>query len=461
MISVYQLMVLLILLPNAALGQRQVNVPYFSGGIDPAACAIFWFGQVDNTRNHAMVRAGFNNEGLVIHVHVVDRFLWYDRTPATSDLTSWDAVTVYLDTSGAAGTALTERSYAFTAQLNGGEDRAAYQVSRRGNGSTWLLYPVPFTTRTGWRGNNLNEGTDARGWVASFTLPFTSLGLSAPPVTGGGWELGVAVHDRDNSLGTTIADQTWPETFAAARPETWGRLRFGLPVHTPATASPVGTTIIRQGLDGITVRDAHVGGHSNCGDPYGPSFFDGWGNANYSGYDQVNVQNQWDVADWPCFSRYYVTFPLGSVPPGKAIVSATLRLHFFGNAWGDPIPGRSLIQALVLSESWDEAIITWNNAPLAQENVSRTWVDTVPPGIPWPGVPYDWDVTQAAAEAYTVGLPLRLALFEADTQYHSGKYFSSSDTGSWNAVARPTLEVVWGEPSGTPPSSPRNLRIRP
>jgi hypothetical protein len=216
---------------------------------------------------------------------------------------------------------------------------------------------------------------------------------------------------------------------------------------------------IRQGLDGAVVMDAHVGGHSDCGDPYGPDYFDGWGSANYAGYSQFNIQNQWDVADWPCFSKYYVTFPLDLVPPGQEIVSAALRLHVFGNASGSPAPGDSLIQVMTIGEGWNENSITWNNAPLATENVGSTWVATVPPGTPWPGVPYEWDVSRSVAEAYAAGSPLRLALFEGDTQYHSGKYFSSSDTGEWNAVARPTLEVVYGTREGDPPAPPQNLRI--
>jgi len=29
--------------------------------------------------------------------------------------------------------------------------------------------------------------------------------------------------------------------------------------------------------------------------------------------NHVNVQNQSDISDWPCFSKYYVTFPLDAV----------------------------------------------------------------------------------------------------------------------------------------------------
>ena len=52
----------------------------------------------------------------------------------------------------------------------------------------------------------------------------------------------------------------------------------------------------------------------------------------------------------------------------------------------------------------------------------------------------------AVAEAYASGAPVRLALYSADSDYHSGKYFVTSETGDWNEVARPTLQVRWGDP---------------
>jgi hypothetical protein len=50
------------------------------------------------------------------------------------------------------------------------------------------------------------------------------------------------------------------------------------------------------------------------------------------------------------------------------------------------------------------------------------------------------------AQAYGKGQPLRLAMYSADSDYHSGKYFTSSETGDWNAEGRPLLTVVWGSP---------------
>jgi hypothetical protein len=63
----------------------------------------------------------------------------------------------------------------------------------------------------------------------------------------------------------------------------------------------------------------------------------------------------------------------------------------------------------------------------------------------WPGIPWTWDVGKAVADAYAEGQPLRLVLYSADSNYHSGKLFVTSDTGDWNAAGRPALRVEWGE----------------
>jgi hypothetical protein len=183
-----------------------------------------------------------------------------------------------------------------------------------------------------------------------------------------------------------------------------------------------------------------------------------WGNANYAGYTQFNIQNQWDIADFMCFSRYYVTFPLTSVPAGKSIVSARVTMNLFGNAGYSPGDARpSAINALTVSEDWVESTITWNNAPYAAQNISVTWV--YPIDGSHPAGPYQWDVSYAAAEAYSKGQPLRLAFYSTDGDYHSGKYFWTSDVEDWNAPARPTLEVQWG--TSTPPAPPTDVQVKP
>jgi len=209
---------------------------------------------------------------------------------------------------------------------------------------------------------------------------------------------------------------------------------------------PGATVTIRQGLDGAVVTDGAVGGGTTCGG--GLDYWTDWGEANYAGLDYTNIQNLGDIGDWPCFSRYYVVFPLDGVPPGRAIISATLTLHQFGNAgqgWQPPAQP-SLIQVLSVAEEWDEATLNWNTAPLAAENISAAWAYPLDPVPPRPGVPRHWDVSRAVADAYAAGTPLRLALYESDWAYHSGKYFVTSDADEWEAAGRPTLVVAWGQP---------------
>ena len=152
------------------------------------------------------------------------------------------------------------------------------------------------------------------------------------------------------------------------------------------------------------------------------------------------------MADWPCFSKFYITFPLDKIPPGKVILSAALTLNFFGNAgggqWGPP--PKSLIQVFTVGQDWDKSTINWNNAPQAIENVSRAWVYPI---SSWPpDVPYHWDLSYAVNQAYQAGIPLRLALYSADYPRHTGKYFWSSQVGDWDANSRPTLDITVGAP---------------
>jgi hypothetical protein len=425
---------------------RIVNVPFATFVAPdpyPTQMAVFWFGKIDPTSNYADVRTIYNKERLTVVLHIFDRLLWYDRNPSIETLEDWDAVTLYLNLDGNLGSSPSLGSYRFIAQLNHTQPREYYQAAYQGDGSGWTLAETDFTTTTSWRGDGLNGYQNARGWFVRFSIPFSSLGFSEPPPPGTTWGLGLVVHDRDDTSGTFIPDTTWPETMDPNLPSTWGQMVFGLPEHTPGDLIPWGSSIIRHGLNGVVVTDAHVGGHTTCGQDAHPNFFEDWGNLNYAGYSQVNIQNQWDVADWPCFSKFYITFPLDTLPKGNSVYSAHLTMHQFGNSWGGGIEP-SFIQVLTVSEDWNEATLTWNNAPRAMENISGTWVEPLSQFPGWPGIPRTWDISMAFNQAYGSGEPLRLVLYSADGAYHSGRYFSSSDTGEWNAQARPTLHVIWG-----------------
>jgi hypothetical protein len=219
-------------------------------------------------------------------------------------------------------------------------------------------------------------------------------------------------------------------------------LRFGLPGYTLSTpVVPQGTTVIRQGLNGAVVQDAVVGGNTLCGGTMSDPFVE-WGNLNYAPVPVFNVQNVEYISEWPCFSKVFITFPLTALPSSKKIISATLTLHHSGNP--GPAPESAYIQVLTVGQDWDESTITWNNAPPARENLGGVWIAPLQQAAPYPGIPYNWDVSRAVAEAYAAGEPLRLAVYSASSPFHNGRYFFSSDVEDLNAVGRPTLTIAWG-----------------
>lgn len=430
--------------PPPSSGAPRINVPYFSSEIAFSETAVLWFGQVTPTANNVDVRVGYTQDELFVHLAAIDRLLWYDDTPPI-DLEAWDSASLFISVDGNQGDAPDESAYRFVGSLNFWEDDLDYQAGFQGNGSGWVESDQPFTTQIGYRGNPNNDNRDS-GWRLSYWIPFSSFGLESAPPQGTLWGLAVVLHDRDDAAGTSIPDQVWPPALETDQPGTWGELVFGLPSYSPPGDQPDGSVTIRHGLNGSVVVDGGVGGGTNCGD--GLDYFGEWGDTNYAAIDRVNVQNQYDVADWPCFSKIYVTFPLDKIPAGKNILNATLTLHQFGNAgggeYGEAPP--SLIQVFRIGQDWQEDTLTWNNAPLAIENVSQTWVEWLAEYPGWPGLPRSWDLSRAVVDAYSEGQPLRLAFYSADSERHSGKYFLTSDIDDDSVAGRPTLVVSWSDP---------------
>lgn len=435
----YQIYLPLVASPQAP----RVNVPNL---LDPSwnnSVAIFWYGRVTPDENYTDVRIAYTPTELYLRLDVFDRLLWYNPSPGATNLTSWDGATLLLSTNRV-GSPL----YRFDAEMTWWEpDRSQFQASFRNSGSGWQPAKFPFTTESVGRGNSPNDDVDDRGWWIDFHIPFSSLGLSSPPSPQTEWRLMVITHDRDSNAGPPNPDKMWPENANLTLPGTWGELNFGVPNYTPRDSVGSHDVKLQNGLNGITVKDAGVGGFSVCGER--TDFFGNWGDQNESFYnhkDQFNIQSQADVADFPCFSKYYVTFPLNSIPPGKVIKRATLTLYQFGNAGYVTTDAKpSYIWVTRIGQDWDEDTITWNNAPLAIENYGGVWVDpltTTYSGVD--GVARTWDISRAVDDAYRSGQHLRLAMYSADWPMHSGKYFYSSDYG--NPTSRPTLDITWGDP---------------
>jgi len=435
-------------LPDNVLAQgpvdtvRRVNVFRFTDKVVWSESAIFWFGRATSQDNYVDVRIAYDSTMLYVSVNVIDYYLWYDTSPG-DDLTQWDAVTIYLDTEGNGGSVPAADDYRLTSGLRWWQDDELYQRAAQGDGSGWVTASVPFTSTAAarWGGTGYNDNSDDEdaGWATKMYISFTSLGLSGPPEDGDTWGLAVVLHDRDNAAGSPpIADETWPESADGNIPSTWGQIVFNPSPYQPPPARAQGTITFQRGFDGSIVKDAYVGGGGICS---GGRF--GGGDTPHP-TDDLFVQNQSDMADFPCFSKSYLSFNIDSLPANKVIISATLTLLQFGNS--DPYNGSaSLVQLFTVADDWDEETVTWNNAPLAAENVSGSWVDVIFP--PWDPVHRSWDATQAVAEAYAAGQPVNIVLYSASCGYHSGKYFRSSDTGG--SDGRPKLAVTYGVPMGT------------
>lgn len=415
--------------------------------------SIFWFGNVTRSENYVDVRTGYTDTDLVIWIEVFDRMLWYDTSPTVPELTQYDAISLYLRPAGVYGSAPDAGTYRFVAQnyLYYLEDQSPYHAEYLGNGSQWVPANVPYDLMVRYEGEGGYNQTarDNMGWLMRFKIPYTSLGLTGKPPQGTAWGMAITLHDRDDTSGP-LAVKSWPPGMNESQPSTWAELGFGLPVYSAPPALNIRSVTIRQGLNAASVPDASIGGSTICGDITKPDFFGKWGTlpesayANYTVYNtQVNIQNQANVADWPCFAKYYVTFPLEAIPAGKVIQSAKLVMRLFGNS--DPTKAdSSLIHVATVNSDWNEATLTWNNAPLAAENFAATYVDPLPGFGGDLGVAYEWSISAAVARAYQAGGPLRLVLYSSDWPKHSGKYFYASNYSI--PEARPMLVITYGDP---------------
>jgi hypothetical protein len=428
----------------------RINIPYFDGSeVNYHEAAVSWFGQVRENENYADIRVGYTSNLIYVRVSVFDNYLWYDTNPDIYNLTEWDAVTLYLDIEGNNGNELGSTRFNFTRQLQWWDDGLNRQIAYQGSNLGWNEVPLYFRTSYGWQGNAPNDSVLDRGYALDFYIPFASLGYTSAPPEGTKWGAAITMYDRDDADGVNISKKYWPKNFNQSRSATWGQFSFGIPSYTPPQANNPQVFTLRNGLNGITVTDGIVGGGTECGGSSGgpPNFWSLWGDFSDPLAAYMNIQNEGLLYDWPCFSKFYITFPLDSLPDGQTVVSATLTLHQAGQSTGfpeDPPEAlNSLIQVSVIDQAWDENTLTWNNGPIPIENVSRSWVGYITDD-PDLGKASNWDLSSAVVNAYSAREPLRLVLYSADNYGSNGKYFFSSDQ-DWE-IMRPSLTVELGEP---------------
>jgi len=304
--------------------------------------------------------------------------------------------------------------------------------------------PVAYRTSAGWSFGERCGGSppwSCRGWSAERRIPWSELG------------------------GKPAVGVEWPLVMSAYGSEWRGVLHWGLPDY--AGANVAGAKVLTIPLS----SDAMLGGGTDCGSPDYPHYFPTWGARNWGASGHVNIQAQWDTADWPCYARYYAGWSLASLPTGAQVVSATVQMRMFGNpGYGpgynengslntDNGTGETLVQVYEVDEAWREATITWDSAPPAVENISRTLVRPLPrtclPTGSWycsPGIPYAFDVTEIVKRAVEAERSwASMALYTAAGQYHSGKYFSSRE-----GAEPPLVYIAYRLPAAAP--TPQSTR---
>lgn len=424
---------------SASLTPR-VNVPYFGKNAVPfGQTAIFWFGDITATDTYTDVRVGYNNSELFIDLQIADSSLWYDTNTSAPNLSKDDNASVYLNTTSTGS----GNSYQFQTGVNGPVRRPNYQQAYTGSGTSWTRANIPFTAVYWWQGHGFNGALDY-GWSMTYHIPFSSLGLSGPPSQGTSWKLAVQVQNRDSaSTPLPLPSKWWPVSASAADASSWGQMVFGIPVYQPPQTSTTASYTIRNKLNGQVVTDGMVGGSLSCG--HGLNRWTQWGTQSYPGATRINIQSEMYPSDTNCFSKFYITFPLGLLPSGQAVVKATVTLYMYGNAGEQGQSNPTYIQVATINQDWNPATLCWNNAPMVQENTGSILVNTKTKSVvPPPGIAVTWDVSGALAEAYAAGQPLRLVFYTPADQHNSGKYFFSSSIGDWNAAGRPTLNVTLG-----------------
>jgi hypothetical protein len=289
---------------------------------------------------------------------------------------------------------------------------------------------VPYTGAPGWDVANRCSDSVCSGWSVYGFFPWEDFG--GKPTTGTLWPLKVTFDDTDAGPTGRV---TWP-------PSGLGTLRWGLPLNNGRNATKAHYLTVE--LSG----DSMLGGGTDCGIGDRPGYFSSWGRRNWGSSPHVNVQMQWDVADWPCYSKYFAQWSLKDLPPTTTVISATIEMRQFGNAgyesgYDDKATKDTVMQVYDVNTPWAEDTITWDSAPVPLENTNRTLVKPLPidcqPTPGWycsPGIAYQFDVTEIVRRAQLSGRDwASMAVYTAAGQYHSGKYFYSRE-GSEPPIVR-------------------------
>lgn len=386
---------------------RPLNISKkFDSSISVVRSNVFWFGELNEQSNAIDMRIGHNATELMLSASVFDDDIQYS-TDTSADWHDFDTMRYEIAINGSDYTVETMtrhyqplEMYARFGQLNNGQ---------------FVQIPVDLKHQGSWFGDSPNNVGNDRGWYSIIYISWDALGGQSDFV------LTVTNFDKDLDY---QGSQTWSGLVSLEQ----------LPLGTD------GTEFVRFSRGGEwLVDDAHVGGAFDCGVTEKPDFFPTWGDVSYPQAPQINIQNQMNTEDWPCFSRYMIWFDIPVGLDRKMVSNATIIMHQFGEA-GHAWPHNSLefipdsnIQAIWVEQP--EPPYTWNNTPEIKAHLSTTYVPSRNEVFVNPPVAHEFDITYAIKNAD--GNRVAILLYSADWDIHSGKYFY----GSYADVYRPEISI--------------------
>lgn len=332
------------------------------------------------------------------------------------------------------------------------------------NGRT---FAATYGSSPSWEWGARCEGPDAcRGWTAWRLIPWAALG--GMPQVGDVWPLrqeafgyrwsgvlhwGLPDYGGEN-VRTPLADWTAAEAAGEAAAREMAAEVAGEIAAEEMAAGAGAVQLLTLPL----TADAPVGGNTNCGSDDWPDYFPTWGRRNtdaevasvtpepLGSITQASTgQNQTDVADWPCYNKYYARFALDALPPGAQVLAASVEVQHFGNsgygAGYDPDGAQdTVLQIYEVDAWWEEMEITWDNAPRPRENIGRMTIvpiDVTCPDLDRCSVPYFFDITEIVRRAQAAGRAwASFATYTGSGDYHSGKYIWTREGADQAPVVR-------------------------
>ncbi|GEM_PF-6578502 len=414
-------------LPVLHLRKASTPPPLVSRLQDPSTASAWypssptWFGLGGKTgdRNHTEVLATYDNTALYIAFLNIDRSTVVYPQNTTTDLRLVDGNEIWIETPQG-------RRFRLIATV---DDRYPAQP-RQASGE--------FPNVDGF--NDRLPGWSHKGWFAgnmtiqqTIVIPWTTLGTSAPS-HGSRWRVNFVNLNQTSTARTasTVKRQTWAPGDET-HPEQWGTLAFDEAAFTPPAVSPEATITMRPATgfgDQVTLRAGNDAAGLNH-----------WA-------DEAVTQsnwNDWDPVDYTI--KEYLQFDLSLIPPGRKIISATLRNYYRSNFNANP---KALYLHVVrLANEFDPATVTMLTSPLPVENGSRTLVSPSQAGTR-----VDFDISDVVTKAYESGArKVVFALAGSSGDTNNGKIWGVSyGRADWYDGQRPRLVITFGKPGTTYPS---------